>query len=320
MYFTPLEQQERHRFIDRSVEQAALTLNDPYVQRYIGRLATGFVDRLASSVVANIINGEVVLPANSDPSCLPIVAMHPDEELYFDNAFEQQTTLQQRATLKLFDKWEPFESASTAYGNLLNNVRLNQRPTIKLSPYTFAMTGTSAQIYDAGRMAEEHFAELPSPGILLIKKRPLLILSMKPSDKFMTADALAHELTHVKQIEAEPVHLYRSQKSIDMICLRGELEAYHVGSILVAALRGGKIDMDEVLAKPFEASNLQVIIEAMRQKRGVDEYDPYRPSPAFLNQLKATYLDVVMHGIVNYEELVRVVADNRESWLPVISD
>lgn len=303
MNTTPSELRARHAYVDRSVERALHSLSDPAVIQGIGQRAIRFSRILSSAFVTNIVDGEVCVPAAyaDDPDSLPIVAIRPAEKVITSGDFSKQTNTQRVQTLKLFQNWQPAEAdALVAYDRVFGR-HDRESVEIDLDGSTIAMTGTQISILDAKRHVSTLFLQSPPKGIVLFRRRPILILKMVEGTKLTTDDMLAHELVHVEQSEYSPVTTITSQKNADMTELRWELEAYRYGAMFAhrRLVKNGKLPKDI----RGDQGITQMAVSAVYLEHGVDPIDPYRPSPALLKKLEAHGLNSVLHSPIKYDGL-----------------
>ena len=312
MYFTPTDTSERHAYVDHAISSSLEVLGNPDVVRQMGGSAVQFANILTRASVANIVNGEVQLPTDIDdePYALPIVALHPDEQVVMSSAYDEQDTFQKKNTLREFKRWEPRQNtAGEIYEQFINgSVSRRNRPLVSMYDITVAMTGHIATLLSEQDLSS-YFAKSPEKSIALVKSRPCLILKINDNETDAIVDVIIHELVHVKQSEERPVMTIHSQKSADMLALRMELEAYHAGSI--AALHRYKRIVEsqkgELHPENIDSGAGQISVENARTKNGIDPLDPYRPSPRLLRLIKEAPIGNILHGNISYDELLAML-------------
>lgn len=307
MNITPGELRARHTYADRSVESALQSLSDPVVLHAIGQRAIRFSRILSSSFVANLVDGEVCIPAEhaNDSEGLPIIAIRPSDKVVTSGDFSNQTNLQRANTLRVLHSWQPAASDTEATYDRVIGVNNHKSIEIDLDSSTIAMTGTQVNILDSNRHLSRLFLQPPPKGIVLFRRRPLLILKMVEGTKFITDDMLVHELVHKEQCEYEPVTTITSQKNADMTELRWELEAYHYGAMFAhrRLVKNGKLP-DDIRG---DQGVTQMAVSAVHLEHGVDPVAPYRPSPALLRKLQEHGLDSVLHSPIKYDKLLAML-------------
>ncbi|HSX44604.1 MAG TPA: hypothetical protein VLF39_00615 [Candidatus Saccharimonadales bacterium] len=302
------ETHERHQYIDRTIDRAIESFREPDINQRLGSLATKFTKRLSAVVVANISNGQVLLPNEyKDDEVLPITAVYPGESFTVSDDFDRQTQTQQANTQRQFELWEPRSpySVDQVYNKLVAHEPDSPATVFTIPDLTEAYTGTLASVLDAEHRIRLAFLNGPDKGIALVKMKPMITFTIKHDRKHSRPEDVAHELVHVEQIERKPVLLYHSQKSVDMQELRGELEAYHIGSILsVDRLQNKSKEQLLDLTRAGDHGVVQVGVERARQEFGIDPLDPYRPSPPLIKELNAKGLGAILHGRIDYQKFV----------------
>ncbi len=305
MNYTPFDQHERHTFVDRTVDNAIEKLKQLEVTQTLGNLAVDFRKQLQNSFVANFSNGRVDIPQSQDDiDRLPIFAFGEGDALVLSRSFDVQTSKQVANTVRTFSEWRPLEglSGSEAYG--LTFFPYEAEIPITIPELTEAMTGTSAHLFSAMDDLTGTFEKAPKQGFVVVKMRPSLMLRMHNGQRYAHADDVAHELTHVRQIEAKPIIPLHNQKSADMQSLREELEAYHVGSVL--AFWRFREDLPSTDAENLDHGYVQLVVEKQRQEFGVDPLDPYRPSPILMKKLESIGLGAVFHSKIIYADMAQM--------------
>lgn len=149
MYFTPLDQHERHAYIDKSIGTATETLQDPQVSWVLGTSLPRLTAILDSAIVVNIHDGYVEIPQEHRGSDgLPIYALQSGETVITPPDFQVQDSKQTQATLRTFTKWSgSIRGATSAYHSLIES-SVDQAPTssVHFPDESVAMTSTSARV------------------------------------------------------------------------------------------------------------------------------------------------------------------------------
>jgi len=306
MYYTPSDLRERHVYVERSIEAARQDLADPHVVRHLGNNAALFTSMLDSLEIVDIHDAEIQLPTNK--AALPVVAIRRDETIVMAHKYQLQERVQRHNALKTIRSWGPrFDDIEDWYDDLAGNVSMASRPEIRFHENTASRVGHSASILSQSDL-ERHFNNGPAKSIGLIFGRPCLMLGMQPDQRSVTADTFIHEFTHIKQYRLRPVITLRSQRSADMYALRDELEAYHMGFI-------SSIKAHDRLGNNVPSESLvQIVVEDARRRFGIDQLDPYRPSPALLAVIHESLHNKanILHGSIDFEA-VRDMIENYQS-------
>lgn len=311
MNYVSADLRERHAYVDQTVEAAVEAFRDPAIAKLLGDLSASFITKLSGIVVANLKDGVIEVPDEfkDDDSVLTASAVRPGEAYIVSSQYDRQTDNQKRATLRQFNTWEPQPPLTTnqIYKGLIGGQeRAQPSPVQTLPDQTMAYTGTMARCFASRRELSNLFIDAPSRGIVMIKMKPGLVFSMAAGETHSRPEDVAHELTHVRQIEKNPVRSFHSQKSVDMAELRGELEAYHVGAILTF---DRYVKMDSPTADDLMKDHgiVQASVERTRKEYGIDPLDPYRPSPHLLRKLTGKGLGHVLHAKIDYAQYAEMV-------------
>ena len=167
-----IDNRERHTFIDRTISKAFEEFQDPKIQQTLGEYAVWCSDVLANAIIANIVDGEIQLPASYDfdEEPLPVVAMRPDDKLVLSEVMDTQTQTQTNNTLAVFEKWEPRRAAIlTIYDRLMRHPQdPGQRAEVSMHGLTEAMTGTSAVFISESKL-QHWFYNAPIKASFLLK-------------------------------------------------------------------------------------------------------------------------------------------------------
>lgn len=311
-HVVPLDPDARERisFFEDSVDNAIETLGDPILTRRLGANAVNFfLESLHSSRYAEIVEGEIQMPeeGKADDAILPVVVMRPDEQLTLTAEYGRQTGTQRKQTLKQLAKWEPVTGISVvdAYNRLSTSSLTFESPVITASARSLAMTGSIVEIHSVEEALQPIFSKAPKKGLGLIAMRPHLSLKLEDGERAAPADTLVHELTHLNQTLRKPVDVVHSQRSVDMLFLRKELEAYHFGATVYRHTDGeaGK------RTGPVREGIIQDAVDLLRTLHGIDPLDPYRPSPALMRRLEEAGVGSIMHATIDYNELLRQYED-----------
>lgn len=318
----PLDPDTRERmlFFEASINHAIETFGDPILTRHLGANAVNFfLESLHSSRYAEIVEGEIQMPeeGKTDDAILPVVVIRPDEQLTLTEDYGRQTDTQKRQTLKQFSAWKPVNGISTAdaYSRLMGSALTFESPVITATERSSAMTGAVTDIHSVEEAIQPLFTNAPKKGLGLIAMRPHLSLKLEEGERAAPADTLAHELTHLWQALRKPVDVVHSQRSVDMLFLRKELEAYHLGAVVYRHMEG----MPGKRKGPVRDGIVQDAVDLLRTLHGIDPLDPYRPSPALMRRLEEAGVGSIMHATIDYDELLSLYEASRPHRYEVAS-
>jgi hypothetical protein len=280
---------ERHAFIDESVGEFMWLTEQPEVSQFVDPgVVQGFRSMLGNLVVANIDNGVVRLPQRSshEADALPIVALRPGEQVHISpdlwgfHPRQLEGLEKARKPLALSDE-ENLEALLASYLS-------DSMPGLEL-------TRLDGAAVFSGSIVLSNLIE-GGEGLVRIRQRPMLALSMLPGAEITEPCTLAHELVHVGQRIQRPVHVIKSQRQVDMTSLREELEAYHTGAAIQMLLYD--VDPDE----PRDPSNIQIIVEAVRRKYGPNNgLDTFMPTPALLDKFCELGMAHILYDALDYD-------------------
>lgn len=296
--------QERTNYIESTLEHALDMLQEPAIQETLGRWATIFCAELETAAVAEVRDGVIHLPHDYDYDAepLPVAAMKADDRLTVADIFDTQTKIQKHNTLRAFESWRPLGmSVQEAYEAVICRLGGQAiKPVVTMHKQTAAMTGSTVHLNDVQSL-NPYFINTPAEGITLIKNRPVLFLRMRSDEHYAGEDVVVHELVHCRQAQLNPISTYKSQRSADMAMLRGELEAYHVGAPI-------SLELERRLSNEKVESHtlVQIVVEGTRRLNELDPKDPFKPSGFLWSKLQDQHVGTILHGGINYEELVHM--------------
>ncbi|MGB4759091.1 MAG: hypothetical protein WBP26_03455 [Candidatus Saccharimonadales bacterium] len=304
MYFTSLDQHERHAYIDKSIETAIGTLQDPQTNWVLGTSLPRLTAVLESAVVSNVHDGYVKVPQEYRGSDrLPIYALYPGETVITPPDFQVQDSKQIQATLRIFTKWSGgIRGAASAYRSLIES-SVDRAPTssVHFPDESVAMTSTSAHVLSHSVLSG-NFASAPSKGVALVKCRPTLVYKMTSEEARASSTITVHELVHVSLAQDNPIWTMRSQRSSNMVALREEFEAYHACTAIASAglRQNGR---EQSLEDLSDVGLLALMVERIRRKYRTNPHDPYAPSGAALQEIMKLPGNI-LHSAVQYDDLV----------------
>lgn len=311
MVYTPAETIERHRYIEKSVQNTLLELRIPAIRKRLGTVALQFEDALNSSVIANQRHGVISLPKdyNHDTCPLPVTTIDHSQQLYLSPDFSTQTLDQATATMAVFMQWGVKEGSVKQFYSQYKKEHFSDKNTpLVLGKLSAAATGVTASLIGATDQ-QAWFNNAPNKGIALVKDRPIMMLSIRPNKSHLPADHVAHELAHLKQCSTQPITVFRSQRSADMVALREELEAYHYGfPFSLKTLQENEVDDIK-----DSATLTQIAVEYTRQKNTLDPSDPFKPSGFIWEKLKDAGGSNILHESVDYDGLVALMQKHNHS-------
>ncbi|MDL2341972.1 MAG: hypothetical protein QFB87_02760 [Patescibacteria group bacterium] len=317
LYFTPSDTHERHVFIDHSIEDTIRTLQDPQIASELGSHALKFIAELESAIITNISHGVVSVPAGTSPEELLFTGIRPGETLLSDTTLGERTPEQKRAIIEQFKTWLPrnlsaeelYEEAYLTYG--ADSEIIGE---LTLSPYAAAQTSYFAHVQSGRDQLASQFVKAPSKGLIVSKSRPQVLLKVEPDKQLTLADAVVHELVHVKQGIERPVEHVRSQEHADNLSLRVELEAYHLGAVVtlhtvVMESQAEPINVED-LARTYRG--IQIVMQLLREEVGYHPSDPYNPSKKMMAAIKNKQLEYAIHADLNFSALLEACRRSKD--------
>ena len=309
MYYSDSELRERHAFIERSVEATLEGLKKPEVVKDLGSTACELYDLFSNFVVADNNYGMLDLPSSAHENSVPLVAVERGEPVLLGPTFNTQTASQKEVTIATFKDWQPrHESADQIYNDM--TPRLSMFEPVAWNEKTLAQTGLKALLLSGKHDLVKQLKDAPSRGFTLMKMRPIILL---PFGAYPNAppDVTTHEAIHYRAVLHKPLVTYHSARSVTATELRGELEAYHVGSALsVQDYRemGDGIDLTQIGSR-----ELQILVETIRFKHNKNSRDPYNASKALLADLAKFGMDSILHMALDYDATLASVEEYHKS-------
>jgi len=285
MYFTPNETQQRHAFIDHSLEAANAVLAEPQIVEALGDYAADLSDVAGRLYIPNARFGRLTVPrAYRGTDHIPVVALETGERLrVYDDEFKERNPRQREAVFSEVESW------GTPYDPVVYAQNLGSIATARCKIYPRQQLITSlaasnlAAVSDVRAHVDIPTAALRSPDVAnryLVRARPLLTLNY--SKKQADPGVVVHEYAHIVQSEREVV-IAAPEDNEAMHDARWELEAYHVGATLVHAMRGAGMEIADY--------GKQVKRDRIRQTQAAQD-DPFRPTAELLGNLAQQKLGI----------------------------
>jgi len=284
MYFTEASQRERHTQVDAIREAALQMLAHNTVRAALPEVATRFSDRIERSVIPNLRNDTVQLPAAYRyTECLPIVTVPGHIALRFSKALRQMTELQRVTTLSWLQShgYPPGKSEYlVGLVNVMATVVGRQQRTRALSPELAAFTKRDYVPVRLLKSGAEYGAQ--DMGIIT---RPVIVMDeVKTRDPVKASPLLVHELTHDMHSQKQTVMALTADWSQQLPdhSNREELEAYAIEYTFAQTLYDtpGIFQGDNRLF----AATIAKEVEPIRRQYAV-ETDPFAPLPNLMAAL-----------------------------------
>lgn len=273
MLFLPGEMRRRHDFMERSIAESRTALATPLVAQTLGHYAAILQDVSSRLFVPDIRHGRMVVPQHQVSSDgVAMVALRRGERLGVPPEYLTFSSRQRPVAQRLMGAWGPFNVSDEAMTQRIEAALAGTSDLVASPGERYARLEGGGLANIASRTVEAKFRET---GSFTAHPRPLLTVKYRPLGRAYHDPAImAHEYTHVWQFEREPV---TATQTNEMWLQRLELEAYHVGTLVIEGLRDSGHRIRDVAR--------QAVVERIRSEVNGDQGDPFASSPALLARL-----------------------------------
>ncbi len=250
-------------------------------------------------------------PELLDPDCIPLLILNRGESIVFDQGTSQFSTTQIVAAETTIQDLHPRTYSPEIIVRLIE--RLQEQSASIGRSYGFRENIRAATYSEGALVSGDRFKErfnFESDKIAKVVRfsfRPLVCVYVSNHDPVSNAAALFHELAHVCQIEKNPITGYSSQHEADMKALHDELEAYHVGSVVLSLLASAT-DAAGQPPRRNDSLDTQALVESLRiNNPALDHADPFHPSRSMIMLLESSGIGVkrLIESKANISEILQ---------------
>ncbi len=294
---------------DRTIEAALKALENKDVKNGLGERAPKLAAMLDDIVPIISTKDAKNIERLLKPDTIPFAIVLPGESYDFEIGNVQMSTGQQQVAYETISSWESGTHTPQSIMDSIIKISIQQgQGPIRLenkNKSDASATGAALAVPSSRLRDAFDFRNLPANDELLrFTFRQLIQFGEPHGSNSVEPDVFFHELTHVKQKRDRPITSFSSQEQSDMVSLRDELEAYHVGSLVRCGIEGVSV-FDNNASNKY----IQIAIELIRLRHGnrKNESDPFEPSQTLLYAYeKAGYSrDRMLPSRFNFDEVAK---------------
>jgi hypothetical protein len=306
-----IEVADKVRYVDASLEAAEQALNNQSVIEQLGPFADSLPRYMGRLVPVLSTDDAEAISDLSSPDTIPLLVIGPNDDIELRQGVHQFSTAQREAASTAIESWKAKSHSTDKI--LLSLLALSRMDPSKDYSHRIRAVVQSAQFTDDMFVNSDEFRDkltltrAPNSKVVRVSYRPLMCLYMSGQRPTAKPQVLLHELTHVGHSEANPIHHYSTQQEIDTSFLRNELEAYHVGAVVVAGLS------EDGLLKVEGERDSNVLVERARlSSPQYDPSDPFKPNRMlrFILDDEGFGLDTIIQNRPDLDRILRSMGIN----------
>lgn len=229
-----------------------------------------------------------------------------NETIRIGLSYAKTSQNQRNIILDTISKWGPTSQTAESILNETYDSGVTGEPV----PFRILPTMGAAVISLSRLLSikKQDYIKPPNGQVAQLHFRPIIAIAID-DDPSHDAEMIAHELTHIDQRLTRPLRVHDNQTQTNRDILRNELEAYHVGA-LVLLHQAGIQSISDITPEMSKAS--QAMIDSIRHKLNRHVKDPFLVTPDLERELnkrlsKIGYgISSLIHGPVNVEEAIQV--------------
>ncbi|HEU4913973.1 MAG TPA: hypothetical protein VFT16_01015 [Candidatus Saccharimonadales bacterium] len=232
------ETRRRHRFVERSIEDANASLRIPEVALRLGSYAARLTAVGERLYIPNLRYGRLTIPAKyKDTDKVPVVPVRPGQKVRISDDFNVFSPRQRQHAARTVTDWRPTQRTPEEIAALLEEeVRRSHTKTSRMVPLdTYSLAAVNYRVQRANVVIDELGNPL-AKARYLIKGRPFVGMQYT-GELFLPPQIVLHEYEHIDQHEREPIVCCANDHHETVIGKSYELEAYHVGALALLGLR-----------------------------------------------------------------------------------